>query len=180
VNIGIKFDIKPLTLTPNSLIDILKNKKANIDENTTKYKKFNITSIVGDASIVFLKSKIKKKGIKYNAPIRFCAFNNVNGLYLYIIFLTTNELKIAANTAKNNKRSPLIEYLNVKSFSIMISNTPKKEIIIPAIPVIVIFSLRNKYEKIGVTTGIVEIITEATIDDTNNKPKLSPIKYKNG
>jgi hypothetical protein len=83
---------------------------------------------------------------------------------------------MADATAKNSKLIPRGEASKVKSWLNTISIIPAKEIISPKNKMKEIFSLTKRYEKTGVITGIVEIITAAIVEDIIVSPKLSPIK----
>lgn len=84
------------------------------------------------------------------------------------------------NTATNSNMIPLGEAVKLKLRSKIITITPKNEMMIPNILKIESFSFSKKYAKTGVITGMVAIITEATVDETSLNPKFSPKKYNKG
>jgi len=82
----------------------------------------------------------------------------------------TTEYPKAEKTAKNNSRIPLGEAFNDKSLLISINNKPVKEIIIPIRLEREIFSLIVKYATSGLKSGMVLIITDEMVEDTNLSP----------
>ena len=94
----------------------------------------------------------------------------VRAEYLCAKFLMITEYPKAEKTAKNNSIIPLGEAFNDKSLLISINSKPMKEMIMPIRLEREIFSLIVKYATNGLKSGIVLIITDEMVEDTNLSP----------
>ena len=115
-------------------------------------------------------SIMKTIGMKYIMPITFCTNVIVNGLYNNVNFLKEIEYATATSTALNKNMTPFNETVNSKFLFTNMNNTPKNDIMKPAMFQGVSLSFRKKNAAIGVKRGIVAMIAELTTGAAFNNP----------
>ena len=115
-------------------------------------------------------SIMKTIGMKYIMPITFCTNVIVNGLYNNVNFLKDIEYATATSTALNKNMTPFNETVNSKFLFTNMNNTPKNDIMKPAMFQGVSLSFRKKNAAIGVKSGIVAMMAELTTGAAFNNP----------
>lgn len=104
------------------------------------------------------------------APIRFWRTIIFKALYFVVSFLTYAEYNKADPTARKRKAMPLGSAFRLRSGFTIIMIMPKNETIMPNHEKIPVRSRVNKKATKGLNRGIVAIITDEMVEETNFNP----------
>lgn len=161
---------------PISLTVFAKNTKASEEAKIERKRNEDTMSEVRLTDFIASFSKIRKSGINIIAPRMFCQATIVTGEYLLVSCFRKTENIRDEITAPKSARIPRPSPEKDKVLEASMIATPEKEIKIPKILSLDIFSLNVSQATIGEKTGIVAIMTLEIVAEVYLTPKFSPRK----